>query len=256
MRYKRGHLIRRNAQGGWAWLAPVLGAVAGGLFGNKGQGDANDTNRQIARDQMAFQERMSNSEYQRSANDLRMAGMNPMLSLMKGGGASTPPGASTHVESTTRDAANSAASLVPLLAELALKKEQTSKTNAEADLARAHATMAQNQVPYSAESALQSVRKLTADTETAIHGSEIARIERLSDTQIYKELQPLLIKYQTYVTEMARLGIPEAKAQAEFWGMMAKAGNTGKAMEFLKKMIGGLSMKGGNTYNPTTIIRR
>lgn len=49
---------------------------------------------QIARD---FEERMSNTAYQRATNDMRMAGINPMLAYMQGGAsspsASAPSGA-------------------------------------------------------------------------------------------------------------------------------------------------------------------
>lgn len=56
---------------------------------------AKDTNKQakkMAREQMAFQERMSNTSYQRAMEDMRRAGLNPMLAYMQGG-ASSPGGA-------------------------------------------------------------------------------------------------------------------------------------------------------------------
>lgn len=73
-----------------------IGAVAGSLLGGVGnyfsQQDANRTNRDIANDQMNFQQANSDTAHQREVRDLKKAGLNPTLSAGTGG-ASTPPGA-------------------------------------------------------------------------------------------------------------------------------------------------------------------
>lgn len=79
-------------------MDPVSVAVAGsslvgGIGSMIGQYSANKANLKIAREQMAFQERMSNTAHQREAEDLRKAGMNPLLTA-GGSGSSTPSGAS------------------------------------------------------------------------------------------------------------------------------------------------------------------
>lgn len=77
-------------------LGVDLGDTWDSFTGKQQQADANAANVQMAREAMAFSERMSNTAHQRQVKDLEAAGINPILSA-KLGGASSPGGIAAQV---------------------------------------------------------------------------------------------------------------------------------------------------------------
>lgn len=99
----------------WPFIAAAVPAVASAF----GQHMANKQNVRLSREgmafeadqvakQMQFQERMSATAYQRATEDMRLAGINPMLAYAQGGASTPGGGAASGAAATVQDVAGPA----------------------------------------------------------------------------------------------------------------------------------------------------
>lgn len=111
----------------------AIGGIAnfgGAALNYYGAKKANEANRQMAREQMGFQERMSNTAYQRSMADMQSAGLNPMLAFQQGG-ASSPGGSTATMQNEMAPAVGSALQAMQIRAQIAQSNALTSLMRAE-----------------------------------------------------------------------------------------------------------------------------
>lgn len=97
----------------------MFGEVIGSLIGAKSAKDIN-------RKQMRFDERMSNTSYQRGVADMRKAGLNPLLAYQQGG-ASSPQAKLKDPGEGARAAALAAAQIQLTQQQAATAKEQAAQ---------------------------------------------------------------------------------------------------------------------------------
>ena len=113
----------------------AIGPLIGGVFSAAGQERANRQNIALMREQMAFQERMSNTAVQRRFADLEAAGVNPILAGKFD--ATTPAGALATVGNVGAAGVTGAVAGVQTARELQTMQHQV-------DLAKARSELVQN----------------------------------------------------------------------------------------------------------------
>lgn len=156
-----------------SWLAAAVPALAGAYgqaLGTYGEQEANRANTALthqswnvssneARIQRDWEEKMSNSAYQRATDDMKKAGINPMVAFQQGG-ASTPSGATGSVNAPQRQN-NVLAGLSSSALDVARLTNDMKNTGAQVKLADASAT---NQLAQ-ASTAGSSAKQMEANTK-------------------------------------------------------------------------------------------
>jgi hypothetical protein len=233
-----------------------FGAILGFIGGER----TNSANAAIARQQMAFQERMSNTSYQRAVGDLQAAGLNPMLAYSNG--ASTPPGSTYQASDSFEKASVGSARAI----EMQLMKEKvnteketqgniaasTAKTEAETD-SLTNQTMidkyfgGKNSIER-AKAELQEIEergflagaqtaKARADTSTAIISLQKVlqdiKTGEASEDKLKAETNHIKVLIQN-----SKLDQKQKQAYAEAWDQLGSTGAFAKeAIPFLRMLF-------------------
>lgn len=214
-------------------IAGLGGSLLSGLFGSSAQKKANKTNIQLQQKQLDWQERMANTEWQRGVQDMKAAGMNPMLAFSQGG-ASTPNVSAAQVipEDAWSKAAHTAGQTA--MQTLALKQMEANIELTRANASKATAEAQTAGVTSSNAAARQSAElaNIRAEYRRILEAEDLTRAQR----QQIEELLPQLIKQQQETlrlteaqTTTARAegklkehAIPSARAEAEMWSDLSK----------------------------------
>jgi hypothetical protein len=158
-----------------------LGGAVGGVLGFIGQQQTNQKNWDIAQAanqasaeqaqrQMDFQERMRQTQYQTAVDDMKKAGLNPMLAYSQGG-AGTPTGAMGQV--STAKVGNTLASAVQGYQSMAM-------TNADLDQKEALTTNTSAQTLKTEADTIQtavSIQKILEDTK--VSGQQYTNMQKM-----------------------------------------------------------------------------
>lgn len=218
---------------------PLIGDLATGAIDAFGAKSANKQNIKLAREQMAFQERMSSTEIQRRMTDLTAAGVNPALAYTQGG-ASAPSGARTEVQSPISKGVGTALQARMQRAQLENMELQNrvllaNKMNIQADTNLKEVTAGQTaagtqKIDSELYKIAQEVKNLHKE---GLLRDENIRTQQLTNAQL-ERMQPLLQRAQQLDNEAKRLGLSQAEVDAKF----AEAfGEENKWIQLILKII-------------------
>lgn len=213
---------------GWSVLGAGIDALAGrrdNMFNKKEADRARDWSKDMA-----------NTEMQRRVNDLKAAGLNPMLAITEGA-ASTPSSAQATAGSkgTNFAGAFSAAQMV----RLAKEKNAAEIKQIEANTAKTveETKMLADSANYSAIDAQSRSYALQRQAEKLRQEITQVALQNQEKEAFLDDMQPLLVEYQRIMNRLKTLEIPESEATAKFF---KDVGEGSKWAELIKSLLIGV----------------
>lgn len=214
------------------FMSDGVGSLVSAGLNFLGAKDTNETNMALGREQMAFQERMSSSAYQRAVADMQKAGLNPMLAYSQGG-ASSPVGSMPQVQNAMGAAlsgAAQAASVMQGLQQIKFSEAQTEKTLAEAARTKAETLTADLYSAQGWSNLLQTheaTRKLWTGGERDLAERDLAEmLQKLRKLELQRDTATFSADVARRKSESLTAGsesvlrgleIPRSKAEAQFY---------------------------------------